>query len=137
MPMEPKYVGFDWAMKRQLRNKANHAVIEGLLSSLIGRDFHIVRFLESEGNQEGELDKFNRVDMLAESDDGSLTIVEIQSSHQLDYFHRMLYGVSKTITEYIVWATPTVKYARPIPSILFILSWGRAATTYITAPPTS
>lgn len=101
MPMEPKYVGFDWAMKRLLRDKANHAVIEGLLSSLIGRDFHIVRFLESEGNQESEQDKFNRVDILAESDDGSLTIVEIQNSHQLDYFHRMLYGVSKTITEYI------------------------------------
>ena len=25
------YIRFDWAMKRLLRNKANHAVIEGLL----------------------------------------------------------------------------------------------------------
>ena len=28
-------------------------------------------------------------------------IIEIQNNHELDYFHRMLYGVSKTISEYI------------------------------------
>lgn len=32
-----KYVRFDWAMKRLLRNKTNHAVLEGLLLSLIGK----------------------------------------------------------------------------------------------------
>ena len=95
------YIRFDWAMKRLLRNKANHAVLEGFLSSLIGRKFKIERFLESEGNQEDELDKYNRVDILAESEEGELIIIEIQNSHEITYFHRMLYGVSKTITEYI------------------------------------
>lgn len=95
------YIRFDWAMKRLLRNKADHAVLEGFLSSLIGRKFKIDRFLESEGNQEDELDKYNRVDILAESEDGELIIIEIQNSHEITYFHRMLYGVSKTITEYI------------------------------------
>lgn len=28
-------------------------------------------------------------------------IIEIQNNRELDYFHRMLYGVSKTISEYI------------------------------------
>lgn len=32
---------------------------------------------------------------------GELMIIEIQNNHELDYFHRMLYGVSKTISEYI------------------------------------
>ena len=95
------YIRFDWAMKRLLRNKANHAVLEGLMTSLLGRKYTILRFLESESNQECELDKFNRVDILAESEDGELTIVEIQNNRELTYFHRMLYGVSKVITDYI------------------------------------
>ena len=95
------YIRFDWAMKRLLRNKANHAVIEGLLESLLGRKYTIERFLESESNQETEEDKFNRVDILAESDKGELTIIEIQNNRELTYFHRMLYGVSKAITDYI------------------------------------
>ncbi len=88
-------------MKRLLRNKANHAVLEGLLFSLIGKKLTIKRFLESESNQEDFLDKYNRVDMLAEDEDGELIIVEIQNNHEITYFHRMLYGVSKAITEYI------------------------------------
>ncbi len=96
-----KYIRFDWAMKRLLRNKANHAVLEGLLFSLIGKKLTIKRFLESESNQEDFLDKYNRVDMLAEDEDGELIIVEIQNNHEITYFHRMLYGVSKAITEYI------------------------------------
>ena len=28
------YIRFDWAMKRLLRNKANYAVLEGLLVSI-------------------------------------------------------------------------------------------------------
>ncbi len=96
-----KYVRFDWAMKRLLRNKTNHVVVEGLLFSLTGKKMSIKTFLESEGNQEDLLDKYNRVDMLAEDEDGELIIIEIQNSHEITYFHRMLYGVSKAITEYI------------------------------------
>lgn len=62
------YIRFDWAMKRLLRNKANHAVLEGLIETLLGRKYTIVRFLESEGNQEDLNDKFNRVDILTESE---------------------------------------------------------------------
>ena len=32
---------------------------------------------------------------------GELVIIEIQNIHELTYFHRMLYGVSKVITDYI------------------------------------
>ncbi len=99
--MENNYIRFDWAMKRLLRNKTNHAVLEGLLYSLLGKKMVIQRFLESESNQEEELDKYNRVDILAESENGELVIIEIQNSHEITYFHRMLYGVSKAVTEYI------------------------------------
>ena len=100
------YIRFDWAMKRLLRNKANHAVLEGFLSSLIGSRFKIDRFLESESNQDDEEDKYNRVDILAESENGELCIIEVQNSRELTYFHRMLYGVSKAITEYIGLGNP-------------------------------
>lgn len=95
------YIRFDWAMKRLLRNKANHAVLEGLMTSLLGEKFKIVNFLESESNQEDESDKYNRVDILAEGERGELVIFEIQNSRELTYFHRMLYGVSKTVTDFI------------------------------------
>ena len=94
------YIRFDWAMKRMLRDKANHVVLEGLMTALLGEKFTIVKFLESEGNQTDEEDKFNRVDILAESDRGELIIFEIQNNRELSYFHRMLYGVSKVITDY-------------------------------------
>ena len=41
------------------------------------------------------------MDILAESEEGELAIVEIQNNRELTYFHRMLYGVSKVITDYI------------------------------------
>ncbi len=95
------YIRFDWAMKRLLRNKANYAVLEGLMYSLLNERFSIKRFLESETNQYSENDKFNRVDILAENENGELTIFEIQNTHELTYFHRILYGVSKVITDFI------------------------------------
>jgi predicted transposase/invertase (TIGR01784 family) len=95
------YIRFDWAMKRLLRNKANYAVLEGLMCSLLNEKFIIKRFLESESNQQSENDKFNRVDILAENEKGELTIFEIQNTRELTYFHRILYGVSKVITDYI------------------------------------
>ncbi len=95
------YIRFDWAMKRMLRNKANYAVLEGLMCSLLNEKFTIKRFLESESNQQSENDKFNRVDILAENEKGELTIFEIQNTRELTFFHRILYGVSKVITDYI------------------------------------
>ena len=88
-------------MKRLLRNKANYAVLEGLMQSLLNEKFKITKFLESESNQYSENDKFDRVDILAENEKGELTIFEIQNTRELTYFHRILYGVSKVITDYI------------------------------------
>ena len=62
-----KYIRFDWAMKRLLRDKANFGVLEGLLTTLLNEKITINRLLESESNQEDEFDKQNRVDLLAEN----------------------------------------------------------------------
>ena len=99
--MKDNLIRFDWAMKRLLRDKSNYVVLEGFLSTLLGEDLRICRFLESESNQEDATYKFNRADILVEDTRGRLLIVEVQNNRELDYFHRMLYGVSKTISEYI------------------------------------
>ena len=125
--MQENYIRFDWAMKRLLRDKANYVVLEGFLASLLGKRFKIHRFLESEGNQEDEEDKYNRVDILAESEDGELCIIEVQNSRELSYFHRMLYGVSKAITEYIGLGKPyeEVRKVYSINIVYFELGQGK------------
>ncbi|MCD8302003.1 MAG: Rpn family recombination-promoting nuclease/putative transposase [Prevotellaceae bacterium] len=96
-----QYIRFDWAMKRLLRNKASFGILEGLLTTLLGKQIHIKSLLESESNQEDPYAKQNRVDMLAEDDEGHLFIIEVQNSNEMAYFQRMLFGTSKLVTEYI------------------------------------
>ncbi len=97
--MGTNLIHFDWAMKRLLRDKSNYVVLEGFLSTLLEEDIRICKFLESESNQADALD--NRADILVEDTKGELLIIEVQNNRELDYFHRMLYGVSKTVSEYI------------------------------------
>ena len=98
---DKRLVRFDWAVKRMLRNKANFGVLEGLMQVLIGEELHIVELLESESNQETAEDKFNRVDIKAKNSRGDIIIVEVQLTRELYYLERILYGVSKAITEHI------------------------------------
>ncbi|NEW59876.1 Rpn family recombination-promoting nuclease/putative transposase [Sulfurovum sp. bin170] len=88
-------------MKKILRQKANFGILEGFLTELLKFDVKIQEILESEANQETEDDKFNRVDLLAKNEKGELILIEVQHRSEIDYFHRMLYGSSKLITEYI------------------------------------
>ena len=72
-----RYIRFDWAAKYMLRNKADFAIFEGLISVLVGEKVTIVELLESESNQEHRNDKFNRVDIKAKDSKGDIIIVEI------------------------------------------------------------
>lgn len=94
-------IRFDWAMKRLLINKSNFDILEGFLSELLKEDVKIKQILDSESNKVTDDDKHNRVDILVENSNGELVIVEIQNSKEFDYFHRMLFGTSKVITEHI------------------------------------
>ena len=101
MDRQPQYIRFDWAMRRLLRDKANFRVLEGFLTTLLGKTIKIQKLLESESNQEDEDDKQDRVDVLAEDDKGELYLIEVQNESELAYFQRMLFGTSKLVTEYI------------------------------------
>ena len=58
MDYTDRYIRFDWAVKRLLRNKANFGVLEGFLTVLLNEPIRIVEILESEGNQQRENEKF-------------------------------------------------------------------------------
>lgn len=96
-----KYIRFDWAIKRLLRQKANFGVLEGFLTVFLKEPITIVEILESEGNQLSEDDKFNRVDIKARNSKGEIILIEVQNTRELYYLERILYGVAKAITEHI------------------------------------
>jgi predicted transposase/invertase (TIGR01784 family) len=94
-------ISFDYALKRLLRNKANYDVLEGFLSELLMRDVKVTSIGESEGNQLSAEEKYNRVDVMVEESTGEVIIIELQFAREVDYFHRMLFGTSKVVTERI------------------------------------
>ena len=97
--MEKTLISFDYAIKDVLREKANFDVLSGLLSELLKKDVVVQELLESESNPNGEIGKSNRLDLKAKINDGEIAIFEIQSSTESDFFHRILWGTSKTIVE--------------------------------------
>jgi len=119
-------IRFDWAIKRLLRNKADFSVLEGFLSELLKEDIALESILESEGNQLTDSDKFNRVDILVKNSKDELVIIEIQNQQEYDYFHRMAYSTSKTLTEYISIGEPyrNIKKIYSINIVYFDLGQG-------------
>lgn len=99
--LQDKYVRFDWAIKRLLRQKANFDVLEGFLTVFLGEKVTILEILESESNQLSAEDKFNRVDIKDRNSKDEIIIIEIQNTRELYYLERILYGVAKAITEHI------------------------------------
>jgi predicted transposase/invertase (TIGR01784 family) len=125
--MTKKLIRFDWAVKKLLRNKANFVVLEGFLSELLFDDIKIQKILESEGNQETENDKYNRVDILTQNSKNELIIVEIQNTYEIDFFHRMIYGTSKALIENISLGQPysEIKKVISINIVYFDLGQGK------------
>jgi predicted transposase/invertase (TIGR01784 family) len=125
--MNRKLVRFDWAIKKLLRHKANFDILEGFLSELLHFDVTIESILESEGNKQDEYDKYNRVDILVKSQKNELMLVEVQNDSEIDYFQRMLFGVSKLVTEYIKEGEPygAIKKIYSINIVYFGLGQGK------------
>ncbi|MBO4850162.1 MAG: Rpn family recombination-promoting nuclease/putative transposase [Prevotella sp.] len=93
------YIRFDWAIKRILRDKANFGVLEGLMTVLIGEGIKIQEIIESESNSNSHEDKYNRVDVKAKTSSGEIILVEVQLGKESFFMPRILFGVSKAITE--------------------------------------
>jgi PD-(D/E)XK nuclease family transposase len=124
---ERTFISFDWAIKKILRHKKNFTVLEGFLSELLGFNLTIENLLESEGNKQHESDKYDRVDILVKTDSEELVLIEVQYDDEDDYFHRMVYGISKLITEYIAEGQRygSIKKAYSINIMYFRLGQGK------------
>lgn len=109
--MAKQLIRFDWAIKKLLKDKANFDILEGFLTVLLGEPIRIDKILEGESNKETEDDRYNRVDILVKNQKDEFIIIEVQNSKEFDrpatrYFHRMIYGTSKVISEYIQQGDP-------------------------------
>ena len=101
-----KYVRFDWAAKRMLRNKANFGVLEGLITVLLGQKIQIVEAIKMVSVQQIDMvrdvqDYRNRSFFLAKDLHGEVFMIELHVVRLLYYYERILYGVAKSITEHI------------------------------------
>ena len=102
MAKKPRvFISFDYAIKFLLRNKANFEVLEGFLSELLKQDVKVRNIIESESNKTTPDDKQTKVDIMVENTKNELFIIELQVAMEFDYLYRMLYGVSKAVTEYM------------------------------------
>ena len=87
MTENSRYIRFDWAIKRILRDKANKEVLEGLITVLLGEPVIIDEILESEANADSREDKTNRVDVKAKTQAGEYIIVEVQLTKEREPFY--------------------------------------------------
>jgi predicted transposase/invertase (TIGR01784 family) len=119
-------ISFDWAIKRLLRQKANYGILEGFLAELLRQDITIRNIPESEANVDDLYDKTNKVDILCENEQVELLLIELQYYSEFDYFHRMLFGTSKLITDYLKVGEPysLVKKVYSINIVYFELGQG-------------
>jgi predicted transposase/invertase (TIGR01784 family) len=119
-------ISFDWAIKRLLRQKANFGILEGFLTELLEQEITVKSIPESETNKQNEDDKTSRVDILCENSKGELMLIELQYYAELDFLHRMLFGASKLITDYLKEGEPygNVKKVYSINIVYFDLGQG-------------
>jgi len=100
---ERTIISFDYAVKYMLRGKAEEdfIILGGFLTELIGREVTVCDILESEGNKADKADKTNRVDLKARLEDGEMAVFEFQFHQEIDFFDKVLFGVSKAVVEQV------------------------------------
>ncbi|WP_339133870.1 MAG: Rpn family recombination-promoting nuclease/putative transposase [Candidatus Electrothrix sp. GW3-4] len=96
-----QYVSFDWAMKRLLRSKANFGVLAGFLSELLRENITILEVLESEANKDFKKHKKNVLDLKVKNSRDEIIIIEVQYDRDYSFFHRILWGTSRVVTEHL------------------------------------
>lgn len=101
--LRDKYISFDWAIKRLLRQKANFGVLEGFLTVFLNEEVKIIDILESEGNHNyfDSYDTANRIDIKAVNNDKETIIVDIHAFHILHYCETSFFHWTNSIFTHI------------------------------------
>ena len=97
---QSKYIRFDWAMKRLLRNKVNFGVLEGLLTTLLGERITIQKLMEN--SIEDSQDKFSFANMIVTNEKQETFWIEIQNHNEYAYFERTIFDISQCLYNYIL-----------------------------------
>jgi hypothetical protein len=92
--MNEKYIRFDWAAKRILRDKANFDVLEGFLTVLIGEKITITEIVDDLMEGEDNYEKMNRFNVLALNSKNEPILIEIQTTRIAFFYERILLGVT-------------------------------------------
>jgi predicted transposase/invertase (TIGR01784 family) len=88
-------------MKRLLRSKTNFGILAGLLSELLKENITILEVLESESNKDFKKHKQNIVDLKVKDSKDEIIIIEVQYDRDYSFFHRILWGASRVVTEHL------------------------------------
>ncbi len=94
---------------------------------MLKQAIRIKDILESEVNKETRDDKFNRVDLLVEDNQGQHILIEIQYDREWDYLQRIFYGAAKLATEYLDEGEPyaNIKKIISVSIVYFDLGQGK------------
>ncbi|MCP4701687.1 MAG: hypothetical protein GY862_33240, partial [Gammaproteobacteria bacterium] len=87
--------------------------------------------LESESNQEGETQKSNRVDLLAEDSAGQRLIIGVQNEREADYLERLVFGTSKIITENVALGEECRSIVKVISISILYFNLGAGDNDYV------
>lgn len=122
------YIRFDWAMKRLLRNKANYAVLEGLLTTLLKEKVTILLPIDSTSYADDDIPKHFRMNFLIANEKDEWALVEIQNNNEYAYYQRILFGLSCQLTDFINCYPQGYNRIRKVYSVnivYFPLAWGK------------
>lgn len=92
--LQDRYIRFDWAIRRLLRQKANFGVLEGFLTVFLGEPITIMEILESKDTSLSEGEKNNWIGIMAHNDKDENIIIEIQIKRLLHYIESIYYGIT-------------------------------------------
>lgn len=89
--LRDRYVRFDWAIKRLLRQKANFDVLEGFLSVFLGEPILIEEVLASENSLYTPGDRVYGLVVKARDSKKDPIVIDIRFMRELYYWERVLY----------------------------------------------
>ncbi|WP_455587267.1 Rpn family recombination-promoting nuclease/putative transposase [Bacteroides sp.] len=126
MERQERYIRFDWAVRKILRQKANFGVLESFLAILLNEKVTIIGFLENENNRQMIADEIHRVNIKALNSRGENIIVEIQNTRKVHYLEHILRGAVEPIAGFteLGGIFSDVKKVYFINILYFDLGWG-------------
>ncbi|MBQ8603211.1 MAG: Rpn family recombination-promoting nuclease/putative transposase [Bacteroides sp.] len=91
-------IRFDYAMKRILQFYSDFSILEGLVSTVLEEQIHIINIFRNADRLQEKYDNDNRIDILAKTSQNKLVLIELQNLNGYAYYERTIFGASKFIT---------------------------------------